>query len=89
MQWKKDGPTAYAASWQGIRLSLREDPASKRWQLRSDGKRVDQDWASAQIAMRVVDDRQQTLIRRAMLETKWNGGLRPHEPTKRLAVAHA
>jgi hypothetical protein len=67
MQWSRR-QEGYAAHWSKIDFLLAQDPTTKLWSVRADGKRCTtkgklKTWKSAQAAMDDMDERQTAILR--------------------------
>jgi hypothetical protein len=67
MQWKRQKDGAYVACWSKIDFLLAQDPTTKLWSVRANGKKCTtygklKTWKSAQAAMDDMDERQTAIL---------------------------
>ena len=68
--WKKEDCVNYAASWQGMRLTLAYETQLKRWVVRVNGERCRQRWFTPTAAMNQVDSVMEQMIMRQRVEAR-------------------
>ena len=71
MQWKRQKDGAYMARWSKIDFLLAQDPTTKLWSVRANGKKCTTNgklktWKLAQVAMDDMDERQTAILMKKM-----------------------
>jgi hypothetical protein len=67
IQWHRQKDSSYTARWSKIDFLLAQDPTTKLWSVRANGKKCTingklKTWKSAQAAMDDMDERQTALL---------------------------